>query len=69
MVFRVSPLDDQVFAGALMWAFGTFVYAVPAVVLTVRLLSGESTHARAGSGIHLHKPAEPIYQDSRPEVI
>jgi len=42
---------------------------VPAVVLTVRLLSGESTHARAGSGIHLHKPAEPNYQDSRPEVI
>jgi putative membrane protein len=35
----VSPLQDQAFAGALMWIFVTFAYLVPAVLLTTRLLS------------------------------
>jgi putative membrane protein len=38
-LFGISPLEDQVIAGALMWVFGTFVYTIPAVVITVRLLS------------------------------
>jgi putative membrane protein len=38
-LFGVSPLEDQVIAGALMWVFGTFVYTVPAVVITFHLLS------------------------------
>jgi cytochrome c oxidase assembly factor CtaG len=38
-LFGVSPLEDQVIAGALMWVFGTFVYTVPAVVITIQLLS------------------------------
>jgi putative membrane protein len=38
-IFGVSPLEDQVIAGALMWVIGTFVYTVPAAVITVRLLS------------------------------
>ena len=42
MVFPVSPQEDQIFAGALMWVFGTFVYAVPAVIRTVRLLSNQN---------------------------
>ena len=37
--FNVSPLDDQAFAGAMMWVFGTFVYLVPAVVITMQILS------------------------------
>lgn len=41
-IFRMTPLDDQVFAGALMWVFGTFVYVVPAVIITARLLSSET---------------------------
>jgi putative membrane protein len=39
LIFRLSPLNDQVFAGGLMWVFGTIVYMVPAVIVTVRLLS------------------------------
>jgi hypothetical protein len=35
----MTPLNDQVFAGALMWLFGTFVYLLPAVILTVKLLA------------------------------
>jgi putative membrane protein len=38
-LFGISPLEDQVIAGALMWVFGTFVYTIPAVAITVRLLS------------------------------
>ena len=41
-IFRMTPSDDQVFAGALMWVFGTFVYLVPAVIITVKLLSPET---------------------------
>jgi putative membrane protein len=45
LIFIISPLEDQEFAGALMWIFGTFVYTMPAVILTVRLLS-----CRTGAG-------------------
>jgi putative membrane protein len=38
-LFGISPVDDQAIAGALMWVFGTFVYTLPAVFITVRLLS------------------------------
>lgn len=41
-IFGMTPLDDQVFAGALMWVFGTFVYVVPGVIITARLLSSET---------------------------
>lgn len=37
--FNISALDDQALAGALMWVLGTFVYIVPAVVITVQILS------------------------------
>jgi putative membrane protein len=38
-LFGISPLEDQIIAGALMWVFGTFVYTIPAIVITIRLLS------------------------------
>jgi cytochrome c oxidase assembly factor CtaG len=41
-VFGISALTDQVIAGALMWVLGTFVYAVPAIAVTLRLLSPQS---------------------------
>ncbi len=34
-----SPLQDQEFAGALMWVSVTLIYLIPAVVITVQLLS------------------------------
>jgi putative membrane protein len=45
--FGVSPLEDQVIAGSLMWVFGTFVYAVPAVIITIRLLSPQAVPQNA----------------------
>jgi cytochrome c oxidase assembly factor CtaG len=38
-LFDISPLQDQETAGALMWVCVTFIYLVPAVVITIRLLS------------------------------
>ena len=35
----LSPLGDQEIAGALMWVWVTFAYLVPAVVVTIQLLS------------------------------
>jgi cytochrome c oxidase assembly factor CtaG len=45
-LFNVSPLDDQAFAGALMWVFGTFVYLVPAVIITIQILSPSASSQR-----------------------
>jgi putative membrane protein len=69
MVFHISHLDDQIFAGALMWVFGTFVYAVPAVILTVQLLSGQTVSRGNETTIHLRKLAGHSSEQSQPEVV
>jgi putative membrane protein len=38
-IFAISPLDDQVAAGGLMWFAMTIAFIVPAVVIMVRFLS------------------------------
>lgn len=38
-VFFLTPLHDQVFAGALMWVCGFLVCAAPALLITIELLS------------------------------
>jgi putative membrane protein len=40
-MFRLSPLDDQALAGALMWVVVTFAYLIPALILSARLLSDQ----------------------------
>jgi putative membrane protein len=42
--FHLSPLQDQALAGARMWVTVTFAYLIPAVAVTVRLLSDQRTH-------------------------
>jgi putative membrane protein len=42
--FGISPLQDQEYAGALMWVCVTFVYLLPAVVITTQLLSSPRSH-------------------------
>jgi hypothetical protein len=46
------PLDDQEFAGALMWVSATFAYLIPAVVLTAHMLSS-NPHRQAPAQIDL----------------
>ena len=57
-MFGLSPLEDQALAGALMWVTVTFVYLIPALVLTARLLASERTQPRKwglvdGRSVHL----------------
>ena len=44
--FAMSALQDQECAGALMWMCATFVYLIPAVIITIGILS--PTGMRAG---------------------
>jgi len=46
-LLNVSPLQDQECAGALMWVSVTLIYLVPAVVVTMQLLSPRGTCLRA----------------------
>ena len=55
-VFNISPLQDQQCAGALMWTCATFIYLIPAVVVTIQILSPV--------GAHLAKQPEPPYTES-----
>lgn len=41
-VFGVSPVSDQVLGAVVMWVVGSTIFLVPAVVITVRLLEGDS---------------------------
>jgi putative membrane protein len=44
-IFGMTALQDQIFAGALMWTVGFFVCIIPAVILTVQLLSPRVSHS------------------------
>jgi putative membrane protein len=45
-VFNLSALQDQQCAGALMWIWVTFAYLIPAVVITVQILSPTGVHTQ-----------------------
>jgi putative membrane protein len=45
--FHVSPLSDQVLGAVIMWVLGSFVFLVPAVLITVQLLAPERTNILA----------------------
>jgi cytochrome c oxidase assembly factor CtaG len=57
-LFNFSVLQDQQCAGALMWVSVTFAYLLPAVVVTMEILS-DSAHSR---------PLEPELSRSHAEV-
>jgi putative membrane protein len=49
--FGLNPLEDQIFAGALMWVVGFLVCIIPAVIITVKLLSPSIAHSTAPTPI------------------
>jgi hypothetical protein len=53
--FSLSPLQDQECAGALMWMCATFIYLIPAVVVTVQLLSSSASDAAELERAGLHR--------------
>src|SRR5262249_56533114 len=64
----ISPLDDQVAAGVIMWVPGSVVFLVPTVLITVRLLSPQAPAARPTS--HRVPPARrPVVDVLRLPVI
>jgi cytochrome c oxidase assembly factor CtaG len=48
-ISSLTPLQDQIAAGAEMWVLNSIVFLVPAVVLTVRLLSPRSLQVAASA--------------------
>jgi putative membrane protein len=42
--FDISPLQDQQFAAALMWVAVTIIFLVPAVIVTIHILSPQKQH-------------------------
>jgi putative membrane protein len=45
-LFSLPPLADQECAGALMWVWVTFAYLIPAVAITVQMLSPSNTQSQ-----------------------
>jgi putative membrane protein len=59
-MFKFSALQDQQCAGALMWVFVTFACLLPAVVVTMQILSPEGARSR---------PLAPRLSRSHAEVV
>ena len=62
-LFNISPLQDQQCAGALMWVCATFIYLIPAVVVTMQILSPPSAHPAEQSEAALHRIAGAVIPD------
>jgi putative membrane protein len=54
---HISALQDQEWAGVLMWVSVTFIYMLPALVLTVRLLSPPGSTPKDTRALRLRPPA------------
>jgi cytochrome c oxidase assembly factor CtaG len=50
--FGLSALNDQFAAGAFMWVFGSMVYLIPAVLVTIQMLGSPS---RSGKDMLSHR--------------
>jgi cytochrome c oxidase assembly factor CtaG len=50
-IISPSALQDQEWAGALMWVSITFAYLIPAVLITLELLSSDGVHFAKGAAI------------------
>jgi putative membrane protein len=59
-ILQITPLTDQILAGALMWVFGLFVCIVPAVVITLRLLSPRVGRSAASCANSSPFPSEKV---------
>src|SRR5216683_1241622 len=66
-ILGLSPLQDQECAGALMWVCVTFAYLIPAVVITMQILSPGVAHREAQGSLYEFPEAE--LSGSEAEVI
>jgi putative membrane protein len=68
-VFGISPLQDQECAAALMWTCVTLIFLVPAVIVTIQILSPQRTHLREGRWANSQEISGQPLQPSKLEVI
>jgi cytochrome c oxidase assembly factor CtaG len=68
-LFSPSPLEDQQCAGALMWVWVTFAYLIPAVVITMRILSPPRTYSREAVEASWQGLAASLLNGSEAEVL
>jgi putative membrane protein len=68
-LFGFSPLEDQIFGGALMWVAGTIAYVVPAVLLICRLLSLQETLPQGPGGIVPPRIVSPSFNAAKEEIV
>lgn len=50
--FGLPVLEDQVLGAVIMWVLGSFAYLVPAMIITLQLLSPSRTGQKPNHGLH-----------------
>jgi cytochrome c oxidase assembly factor CtaG len=68
-LLTTSPLQDQECAAALMWVCVTIIFLVPAVVVTIQILSPQSGHLPAQTWPVLNRIVGQPLDASKPGVI
>src|SRR5271163_50323 len=66
--FGLSPLEDQQFAAALMWVAVTFIFLVPAVLVTLKILSPSKSDFPADPTAERQRFLRNSLHDSKVEV-
>jgi cytochrome c oxidase assembly factor CtaG len=54
-LFGLSALNDQIAAGAFMWVMGSTIFLIPAMLITMQLLSPRRTRTAAQSMVAAHR--------------
>lgn len=67
--FSLAPYADQECAGALMWVWVTFAYVIPAVAITVRMLSPSDTQWRRPMRVTSPELVGPSRNDAGAQVL
>ncbi len=68
-LFSLTPIEDQECAGALMWVWITFAYLIPAVVLTVQILSPANRSSQESTQAATNRPVGRLLDGSEAEVL
>jgi hypothetical protein len=65
----MSPLEDQQFAAALMWTCATIIFLLPAVVVTMQLLSPQQEYSPTAAEAEFPGIASESLRESGLEVV
>jgi putative membrane protein len=68
-LFGLSPLEDQQCAAALMWVSVTLIFLVPAVLVTLRILSPGSADLPEDPWAEWRRPIAKTLHPSKPEAV